>query len=46
MGLTAPAGENCTVAEFLSGACLQKLQSRLKQADEKWSAAGAWPSQK
>jgi hypothetical protein len=46
MGLTAPAGENCTVGEFLSGACLQKLQSRLKQAGEKWSASGSWPTQK
>ena len=46
MGLTAPAGQNCPVASFLSGDCLKKFQARLKQAGEVWSAKGGWPAQK
>jgi len=41
MGLTAPAGQNCTVDGFLSGQCLQALSSRLAQNGEVWSASSA-----
>jgi hypothetical protein len=46
MGLTAPDGQNCTIADFLSGKCLLDLQSRLKKAGWAWSAKGDWPGQK
>ena len=46
MGLTAPIGQNCTIEAFTSGKCLKDLQTRMKQADYSWSAAGGWPSQK
>ena len=45
MGLTAPAGENCTIDEFLSGACLERFQSRQQEAGQAWSASGDWPAQ-
>jgi hypothetical protein len=45
MGLTAPAGENCTIDAFLSGACLDDFQARLESAGEAWSADGSWPPQ-
>ena len=41
MGLTAPAGQNCTIEEFLSGACLQDLSDRLEQNGQVWSATAA-----
>jgi hypothetical protein len=41
MGLSAPAGQNCTIEEFLSGACLQDLSDRLEQSGQVWSAAAA-----
>ncbi len=47
MGLSAPAGQNCAVAELLSGACVQKLSARLAQSGEVWSAKQASaPAQK
>jgi hypothetical protein len=46
MGLTAPDGQNCTIADFLSGKCLGALESRLKKAGWAWSAKGDWPVQK
>ena len=46
MGLSAPTGENCSVTEFTSGTCLKKLESRMQQAGDKWSAHGTWATQK
>ena len=47
MGLSAPAGQNCAVAEFLSGTCVQKLSARLAQSSQVWSAKHASaPAQK
>ncbi|MCU0269726.1 MAG: hypothetical protein MUF83_13930 [Acidimicrobiales bacterium] len=45
MGLTAPAGQNCSIEAFLSGRCLEDLQTRLQQAGAAWSARGNWPDQ-
>ncbi len=45
MGLTAPQGQNCTIAGFLSGTCLTDLQARLKQDGAAWSSSGGWPTQ-
>ena len=41
MGLSAPAGQNCTVEGFLSGDCLASLSTRLSQNGEVWSATAA-----
>ena len=41
MGLSAPAGQNCTVEGFLSGDCLASLSTRLTQNGEVWSATAA-----
>ena len=41
MGLSAPAGQNCTVDAFLSGDCLTALSTRLAQNGEVWSATAA-----
>jgi hypothetical protein len=41
MGLSAPAGQNCTVDAFLSGECLTALSNRLAQNGEVWSATAA-----
>lgn len=38
MGLSAPAGQNCSVDGFLSGDCLTALSTRLTQNGEVWSA--------
>jgi hypothetical protein len=46
MGLTAPDGQNCSIARFLSGACLADFQARQRKAGAKWSAEGGWPTQK
>jgi hypothetical protein len=47
MGLTAPQGQNCSVKEFLSGACLTAFGKRLVQTGAKWSATSTKaPSQK
>ena len=45
MGLTAPAGENCSIDAFLSGKCLEDFQSRQQTAGQQWSASGDWPTQ-
>jgi hypothetical protein len=45
MGLTAPAGENCSIEAFLSGKCLEDFQARQKAAGQQWSATGDWPTQ-
>ncbi len=37
MGLTAPQGQNCTVDEFLSGACLEAFKEQLAADGAKWS---------
>jgi hypothetical protein len=39
MGLTAPQGQNCSVDEFLSGACLEALQKQLATNGARWSAS-------
>lgn len=41
MGLSAPAGQNCTVEAFLSGDCLEAFSARLSQAGQVWSASQA-----
>ena len=41
MGLSAPAGQNCAVDEFLSGDCVQKLSTRLGQSGQVWSSGRA-----
>ena len=47
MGLSAPQGQNCTVQEFVSGACLAAFGKRLAQSGAQWSAtSAAAPSQK
>jgi hypothetical protein len=46
MGLTAPQGQNCTIADLLSGACLQRFQDRLRSSGARWSASGGWPAQR
>jgi len=45
MGLSAPAGENCSIDAFLSGKCLEDFQTRQKAAGQQWSATGDWPTQ-
>ena len=47
MGLSAPIGQNCTVAEFVSGECVQELSTRLTQSGQVWSSGqAAAPPQK
>lgn len=47
MGLSAPAGQNCAVDEFLSGECVEKLSARLSQSGQVWSSRQATaPAQK
>ncbi len=47
MGLTAPQGQNCTVDEFLSGACLAAFAKQLRADGAQWSATDAEaPTQK
>jgi hypothetical protein len=43
MGLTAPQGQNCTVAEFLSGACLKAFAKQLAKTGGVWSATSPAP---
>jgi hypothetical protein len=43
MGLSAPQGQNCTVAEFLSGACLKSFGKQLAKTGGKWSATSSVP---
>ncbi len=45
MGLTAPTGQNCSIAEFTAGTCLKNLETRMQQSGEQWSAQGGWPTQ-
>ena len=45
MGRTAPSGQNCSIADFLSGRCLAALQARLRSTGQVWSASGGWPAQ-
>ena len=46
MGLSAPQGQNCSVADFLSGACLQKFGKQLAKTGSKWSSTStAVPTQ-
>ena len=47
MGRSAPAGQNCTVEEFLSGDCVEELSARLAQSGQVWSSGSATaPAQK
>ena len=47
MGLTAPQGQNCTVDEFLSGACLEAFKEQLAADGAQWSASNpTGPTQK
>lgn len=47
MGLTAPQGQNCTIEEFLSGACLEAFKDQLREDGSQWSASSAeGPTQK
>ncbi len=47
MGLTAPQGQNCTIDEFLSGACLEAFKDQLREDGSQWSASSAeGPTQK
>ena len=43
MGLSAPQGQNCTVEDFLSGACLTAFGKQLAKTGGKWSATSAVP---
>ena len=43
MGLSAPQGENCTISEFTSGACLKSFAQQLAKTNSKWSATSATP---
>jgi len=43
MGLTAPQGENCSVAAFLSGDCLKAFGTQLAASGAKWSASSPTP---
>ena len=46
MGLSAPQGQNCSVADFLSGACLQKFGKQLAKTGSTWSSTStAVPTQ-
>ena len=45
MGLTAPQGQNCTIEEFLSGACLKDFGKQLAKTGGKWSATSSVPPQ-
>ena len=47
MGLSAPQGQNCTIEEFLSGACLEAFKDQLREDGSQWSASSAeGPTQK
>ncbi len=47
MGLTAPQGQNCTIGDFLSGACLESFKAQLAADGAKWSASDpTGPTQK
>lgn len=47
MGLTAPQGQNCTIEEFLSGACLEAFKDQLREDGSQWSASSTeGPTQK
>lgn len=47
MGLTAPQGQNCSIDEFLSGACLEAFKEQLAADGAKWSATSQeGPTQK
>ena len=41
MGLSAPAGQNCSIEDFLDGTCLKDLSTRLQQSGQVWSAERA-----
>lgn len=43
MGLTAPQGQNCSIEEFLSGACLKALGEQLSLQGAVWSASSTEP---
>ena len=38
MGLTAPSGVNCSIAEFTSGDCLGRLEQNLASTGQAWSS--------
>lgn len=47
MGLTAPQGQNCTIDEFLSGACLEAFKEQLAADGAQWSESDpTGPTQK
>ncbi len=43
MGLSAPQGENCSVSDFVSGACLTAFAQQLAKSNSKWSATSTTP---
>jgi hypothetical protein len=43
MGLSAPQGANCSIDEFMSGACLKRLGSQIAAAGGVWSDTLATP---
>jgi hypothetical protein len=43
MGLTAPQGQNCSIPEFLSGACLAAFGKQLARDKAVWSATASAP---
>jgi hypothetical protein len=45
MALSAPQGQNCSVDDFLSGACLTAFGKQLAETGGTWSATSAAPPQ-
>jgi hypothetical protein len=43
MGLSAPQGQNCSIAAFLSGQCLKDFGAQLAEDGSVWSATSATP---
>ena len=43
MGLSAPQGQNCTVQDFLSGACLVAFGKQLAKTGATWSSTSSVP---
>jgi|GEM_PF-2123386 len=43
MGLSAPQGQNCSINDFLSGACLAAFGKQLAKTGAKWSASSPVP---
>lgn len=43
MGLSAPQGQNCSIAAFLSGECLKDFEAQLAEDGSVWSATSPTP---